>query len=73
MDKKFILNVPPTGMIPTKEITPKVPVHPEEIVKQVNEVADLGANMVHIHARAAENGKPSHQKEIYSEIISGIR
>ena len=73
MNKKFILNFTPTGMIPTKEMTKHVPVHPEEIVDQVIEASELGANMVHIHARDRESGQPTYKKEIYSEIISGIR
>lgn len=73
MNKNFILNFTPTGMIPTKEMTKHVPVHPEEIVDQVIEASELGANMVHIHARDRESGQPTYKKEIYSEIISGIR
>ncbi|MFC1645666.1 3-keto-5-aminohexanoate cleavage protein [Candidatus Omnitrophota bacterium] len=73
MNNKFILNFTPTGMIPTKEMTPNVPVQPDEIVEQVLEAADLGANMIHIHGRDKETGKPTYKKEIYSEIISGIR
>jgi len=60
-------------MIPTKEMTKHVPVQPEEIVDQVIEASELGANMVHIHARDRESGQPTYKKEIYSEIISGIR
>ena len=71
--KKFILNFTPTGMIPTKEMTPEVPVLPEEIIQQVLEVIDLGVNMVHLHARDIENGKPTYRKEVYAEIINGIR
>lgn len=70
---RFILNFTPTGMIPTKEMTPHVPVTPREIVEQVLEVAELGVNMVHLHARDQRTGKPTHEKEIYAEIISGIR
>lgn len=73
MGKKFILNFTPTGMIPTKEITPKVPVEAKEITEQVLEAAELGANMVHLHAREPETGLPTYRKEIYEEIISGIR
>ena len=73
MNNKFILNFAPTGMIPTKQMPPKVPLLPEEIVGQVIEAAVLGANMVHIHARDIETGQPTYKKEIYSEIISGIR
>ncbi|MFQ5963535.1 MAG: 3-keto-5-aminohexanoate cleavage protein, partial [Candidatus Scalinduaceae bacterium] len=56
----FILNFTPTGMIPTKEITSKVPLTPEEIVEQVNEVADMGVNMVHLHARDINTGLPTY-------------
>lgn len=71
--EKFILNFTPTGLIPTKEMTPHVPVKPEEIIAQVLEVAELGVNMVHLHAREPETGEPTYKKEIYGEIISGIR
>lgn len=72
-DRNFILDFTPTGMIPTKQMTPHVPVQPEEIVQQVLEAAELGVNMVHIHARNFETGEPTCKKEIYGEIISGIR
>jgi 3-keto-5-aminohexanoate cleavage enzyme len=51
MQKKFILNFAPTGLIPTKEMTPHVPLSPVEISENVLEAAALGANMVHLHAR----------------------
>ena len=73
MKDKFILNFTPTGMIPTRDMTPEVPLSPEEIVDQVLEVADLGVNMVHLHAREIETGLPTYKKELYSEIIGGIR
>ena len=73
MKDKFILIFTPTGMIPTRDMTPEVPLSPEEIVDQVLEVADLGVNMVHLHAREIETGLPTYKKELYSEIIGGIR
>lgn len=73
MDNEFILNFTPTGMIPTKKMTPFVPITPDEIVAQVVEVAALGVNMVHLHARTPESGEPTYKKELYAEIISGIR
>jgi uncharacterized protein (DUF849 family) len=73
MSKKFILNFTPTGMIPTRELTPHVPIHPPEIIEQVTEAASLGANMVHVHARDPETEKPTHKKELYREIVEGIR
>ena len=73
MNNKFILNFTPTGMIPTKKMTPNVPILPKEIIEQVLEAAELGANMAHIHGRDIETGQPTYKKEIYSEIINGIR
>lgn len=73
MNKNFILNFTPTGMIPTKQMTPHVPILPEEIIEQVLEAAELGANMIHLHARDPNDGMPTYKKEVYAEIISGIR
>lgn len=70
--KKLIVNLTPTGMIPTKEMTPFVPVSPREIIEDVLHCADLGISMVHLHARDSD-GIPAYQKEIYAEIIHGIR
>lgn len=73
MNNKFILNFTPTGMIPTKESTPMVAIKPAEIIEQVDEAACLGANMVHLHARDQETEQPTYKKEIYAEMIEGIR
>jgi uncharacterized protein (DUF849 family) len=72
-NNKFILNFTPTGLIPTKEMTPHVPITPEEITEQVLEVADLGVNMVHLHVRDRASGEATYKKELYAEIISAIR
>ncbi len=68
-----IINFTPTGMIPTKSMTPFVPVTVPEIVEQVLEAADIGITMVHLHARDAETGEPTYKSEVYAEIITGIR
>lgn len=71
--KKFILNFTPTGLIPTKQMTPHVPVMPKEIIEEVLTAAELGANMIHLHARNPNTGEADYRKEIYAEIINGIR
>lgn len=71
-EDRLIINFTPTGMIPTKEMTPYVPVTPEEIVKEVLESRKYGVSMVHLHARG-KDGQPTYEKEVYAEIISGIR
>jgi uncharacterized protein (DUF849 family) len=72
-NKKFVLNFAPTGVIPTKEMTPYVPTTPDEIVGDVLSVAELGITMVHLHARDPITGEPTYKKEIYGEIIHRIR
>ena len=72
-ENRFILNFAPTGMIPTKKMTPNVPITPNEIIEDVLKVSTLGVTMVHLHARDPFSGKPTFKKEIYSKIIREIR
>ena len=69
----LIINFTPTGMIPTKEMTPHVPVSPEEIIEDVRRAVDIGITMVHLHARQADTGKSTYKAEAYGQIIAGIR
>lgn len=71
--KRFVFNFTPTGMIPTKEMTPHVPVSPQEIIDETVLAAELGVNIVHLHARDTKTGCPSPSKEIYAQMIEGIR
>ena len=71
--ERFIFNFTPTGMIPTKEMSRFVPITPSEIIDDTLEAIELGINMVHLHARDIETEKPTYKKEVYAEIISGIR
>ncbi|MFC1847182.1 3-keto-5-aminohexanoate cleavage protein [Chloroflexota bacterium] len=68
-----IINFTPTGMIPTKEMTPYVPVTPLEIIEDVHEAVEIGITTVHLHARDEQSGKPTYKAEVYSDIIAGIR
>lgn len=69
---KLILNLAPTGIVPTKKSTPNVPIFPKEIIDDVIKCSNLGVSMVHVHARDI-NGNPTYKKEIYEEIFNGIR
>jgi len=73
MADNFILNFTPTGMIPTKEMTPHVPVTVSEIIDDVLEANSIGITMVHLHARDAETGVPTYDKNEYAKIVQGIR
>lgn len=68
----LIINFAPTGMIPTKELTPHVPLSPSEIIETVHEANEIGITIAHLHARDRE-GVPTYLLEVYEEIISGVR
>jgi len=69
----LIVNFTPTGMLPTKEMTPHIPVTVPEIVEDVHQATEIGITMVHLHARDEKTGKPTYKAEVYGEIIAGIR
>ena len=69
----LILNFAPTGMIPTKAMTPYVPITVQEIVEDVHEAFEIGITMVHLHARDEKTGEPTYKAEVYGDIIAGIR
>jgi uncharacterized protein (DUF849 family) len=73
MQEPVIINFTPTGMIPTREMTPHVPVEVDEIISDVQKACELGITMVHLHARESTSGVPTYKKEIYGAIIGGIR
>lgn len=68
-----IVNFTPTGMIPTKAATAHVPITPAEIVEDVRQAAEIGITMVHLHARETDSGQSTYRRDVYGEIIEGIR
>jgi len=69
----LIINFTPTGMIPTKDITPHIPISVAEIVEDVHRAVELGITLVHLHARDPENGEATYRADIYETMIAGIR
>ncbi len=70
---KTVVNFAPTGMLPTKNQTPYVPITVEEIICETVSAAEIGISMVHLHVRNEITGEPDYKKETYARIISGIR
>lgn len=68
----LIINVAPTGMVPTKETAPHVPLSVEEILEDVMLCRERGASIVHLHARDAA-GVPSHRAELFAPLVAGVR
>jgi 3-keto-5-aminohexanoate cleavage enzyme len=73
MEDNLIIDFTPTGMIPTKSLTPHVPVTASEIIEDIRLAWEVGITKVHLHARSPENENPAFEKEIYAKIIEGIR
>jgi uncharacterized protein (DUF849 family) len=69
---ELIVNFCPTGMIPTKAMTPHVPITPGEVIEDACRALEQGVAIVHLHAREAD-GTPTYRGEIYEEMILGIR
>jgi len=68
----LIINAAITGMVPTRDRVPHVPVTPEQIVREAVRCHDAGAAIVHLHARDEEQ-RPTWRREVYAEFIPAIR
>jgi 3-oxoadipate:acetyl-CoA acetyltransferase len=69
---ELIVNFCPTGMIPTKQMTPHVPVTPSEVIDEACAALERGVAIVHLHARD-DAGKPTYRAGVYETMILGIR
>ena len=70
---KVIINFAPTGMLPTREMTPHVPITVQQIVEDVHRAVEIGITMVHLHARDETTSAPTYRADVYERIIAGIR
>jgi uncharacterized protein (DUF849 family) len=68
----LIVNAALTGMVPTKDDNPSVPVTPAEIAEDAARVVAAGAAIVHLHARDDE-GVPTWQPDAYRRIVREVR
>ena len=70
--QKLIINLAPTGMVPTTAENPSVPVTAERITEDCMRCTEAGASMLHLHARE-DNQAPTWRSDVYREIILGVR
>lgn len=73
MSRKTILTAAITGNLMTPEISPHLPVTPEQIARQALDAADAGAAIVHLHVRDPETAKGSMRLDLYTELVERIR
>ena len=71
--EKLIITVAPTGSLPTRKMTPHVPITPQEIIETGIRCEAAGASIFHIHARNPADESPSTDFSIFKEIYVGLR
>lgn len=72
LNNKTIINLAPTGLVPTKRDNQQVPITIDEIVQDVNDCCELGVSIVHLHARH-NDGAATSDPEVFRDIIRQIR
>lgn len=68
----LIINLAPTGLVPTRTQTPHVPLSAEEVAADCARCCAAGASMLHLHARAAD-GSPSCDRAVFGELVAAVR
>lgn len=66
--EKLIITVAPTGSLPTKKMTPHVPITPKEIIEEGIRCESAGASIFHIHVRNPLDESPSTDFALFEEI-----
>jgi 3-keto-5-aminohexanoate cleavage enzyme len=69
---KVIITAALTGMLPTRDQTPHVPLTEPEIVADALACRAAGAAIAHLHVRD-EDGRPDYRAERYGRVIRAIR
>ncbi len=72
MTKPCIITVAITGSIPRKEDTPAVPITVPEQIEATHEAFEVGATLVHMHARNADQ-TTSSDPEKFAAFQEGVR
>jgi len=70
---KLIITAAVTGSRNTRDITPYIPITPEEIVQSCIECWNAGAAIVHIHVRDPKTGLGSPDLELYRRVVTPLR
>ena len=73
MQSRVIVTCAVTGNQTTPEMTPHLPVTPEEIAESCLGAAEAGAAIVHIHVRDPKAGGPSMEIDHYRDVIDRVR
>lgn len=62
----------PTGMVPTRDSTPHVPLSAAEVAQDVGLAWERGVTSVHLHARDSQ-GAPTWEIDTYRRLVDAVR
>ncbi|UCD82849.1 MAG: 3-keto-5-aminohexanoate cleavage protein [Desulfobacterales bacterium] len=71
--EKLIITAAITGGRITREMTPHIPITPEEIVQSAYECWQAGAAIVHIHVRDPKTALGTQDVEIFRRVVEPLR
>jgi uncharacterized protein (DUF849 family) len=72
-DRRVIITCAVTGAIHTPTMSPHLPVTPDEIAESALGAAKAGASIVHLHARVAQDGRPTQDPEVFRQFLPQIK
>ncbi len=70
---KIIISCAITGSIHTPSMSPHLPVTTEEIADLAVGAAEVGAAILHLHARVPETGRPTQDPAQFAKFLPAIR
>lgn len=70
--KPLIINVAPTGMVPTTADNASVPVTAESIAADCEKCHQAGGSLFHLHAREADESA-TYRADVYREIVRAVK
>jgi len=71
--RKVIITCAVTGAIHTPTMSPHLPITPDEIAEGAIVAAKAGASIVHLHARAAADGRPTQDPDVFRQFLPKIK
>lgn len=71
-NRKVIITCAVTGAIHTPSISEYLPLTPGEIAEQAIEAAEVGAAILHLHARDPKNGRPTADPKVFDQFVPKI-
>ena len=71
--EKLMITAAVTGSRNTKDVTPYIPITPEEIAQSCIECWRAGASVVHIHVRDLESGLGTQDYDLYKRVVDPVR